>query len=116
MKKPIYRPQHNFLLVRVDKAKDETTESGIILPSVSAAPKPATGVVEALGPEAKIECKVGDRVLFPPYIAASIDSIAVDLGEHIFLLDQQILAVVGEHDPARDPCPVCGALPERTIH
>lgn len=107
-------PMHNYLLVRIERNREETKGAIVI-----ASPRPrksAVGIVEALGPEADEQFALGDRVLFPPFIGLQEDSGAFEYRsggiEYLFLLDESVLATIGERDPELDPCPVCGHTPD----
>lgn len=76
---------------------EETTKSGIVLPS-SAKERPQEAEVVAVGPggvvdgkEVKMEVKVGDKVLFSKYAGTDIK---LDAEEYVILKQNDILAVV----------------------
>jgi co-chaperonin GroES (HSP10) len=107
-------PMHNYILVRVERNREETKGAIVI-----ASPRPrksAVGIVEGVGPDADKGFKLGDRVLFPPFIGIQEESGAFEYRssgvEYLFLLDESILATIGEYDPEQDPCPVCKHAPD----
>ena len=58
------KPQRDIVLVKADKANNQT-KSGILI-SEEWVSHPLTGTIEALGPEV-VGLQVGDRILFERY-------------------------------------------------
>lgn len=90
------RPLADRVVIKKLEA-EETTKSGIVLPS-SAKEKPQEAEVVAVGPgtivdgkEIKMEVKVGDKVLFSKY---SGNEVKVDGEEYTIIKQEDILAVV----------------------
>jgi len=76
---------------------EETTKSGIVLPS-SAKEKPQLAEVLAVGPggmvdgkEVKMEVKVGDKVIYSKYAGTEVK---LDDEEYIIVRQSDILAIV----------------------
>ncbi len=76
---------------------EETTKSGIVLPSQSKE-KPQQAEVVAVGPggmvdgkEIKMEVKVGDRVIYSKYAGTEVK---LDEEEYIIVKQNDILAIV----------------------
>lgn len=77
---------------------EETTASGIIIPTSKKEEQPQQGIVLAVGPGAKdddgervaMEVKVGDSVLFSKY---SPDSVEIDGETYLVMREDAILAV-----------------------
>lgn len=76
---------------------EETTKSGIVLPS-SAKEKPQMAEVLAVGPgglvdgkEVKMEVKVGDKVIYSKYAGTEVK---LDDEEYIIVRQSDILAIV----------------------
>lgn len=92
------RPLQDRVLIRRVK-EEEKTSGGIIIPD-TAKEKPLEGEVVAVGKGKvlkdgtlrKLDVKVGDRVLFGKYTGSEVK---VDLGEHLVIREDEILAVVG---------------------
>lgn len=72
--------------------KEDTTKSGIVLPS-SAKEEPKIAKVIAIGSkvEKKGELKVGDKVMFPKF---SGDEVKLDGQEYTIIKAEHILAIV----------------------
>lgn len=90
------RPLGDRVVIKKLEA-EETTKSGIVLPS-SAKEKPQEAEVVAVGPgtvvdgkEVKMEVKVGDKVLFSKY---SGNEVKIDGEEYTIVKQEDILAVV----------------------
>ncbi len=104
-------PHHNYCLILIDRPQDQM-RGRIIIPAVTASPRSATGVVEAVGPDVE-GFKPGDEVLFPPYLGQMNDpenpayEYEWEGRKYLFLLDQQILAKIKE--TPEDICFNCGA-------
>ncbi len=94
------KPHHNYVLVRVLQHEEETTDAGIILPSGHTGQKPALGIIEKIGPDVQTDFKVGDKVLFPPYIGDMQNSTAqsyVHEGvQYLLIVEDAILATIQE--------------------
>jgi chaperonin GroES len=92
------RPLQDRVLIRRVK-EEEKTSGGIIIPD-TAKEKPLEGEVIAVGSGKvlkdgtlrKLDVKVGDRVLFGKYTGSEVK---VDVGEHLVIREDDILAVVG---------------------
>ncbi len=93
------KPLNDRLLVlRTDK--EEKSTGGIIIPD-TAKEKPMEGTVVAVGPgkrdesgkRAPMDVKKGDRILFAKYAGTEIN---IDGVEHLFMREDDILAVVDE--------------------
>lgn len=76
---------------------EETTKSGIVLPS-QAKEKPQQAEVVAVGPggmvdgkEVKMEVKVGDRIIYSKYAGTEVK---IDKEEFIIVKQNDILAIV----------------------
>ncbi len=91
------RPMNDRLLVlRTDK--EEKSVGGIIIPD-TAKEKPMEGTVIAVGPgkcddsgkRTPMDVKKGDRILFAKYAGTEIK---IDGVEHLFMREDDILAVV----------------------
>ena len=91
------RPMNDrVLVIRVDE--EQKTAGGIIIPD-TAKEKPHEGKVIAVGPgktndqgeRRPLEIEAGDRVLFGKYAGTEIE---VDGEEHIFMREDDILAVL----------------------
>ncbi len=68
--------------------QESRTPSGLILPE-TAKEKPQIGIVVAVGDDASIPVRVGDRVLFPKY---SGNEIRVNGGTYLILDADELLA------------------------
>ncbi len=93
------RPLNDRLLVlRTDK--EEKSTGGIIIPD-TAKEEPMEGTVVAVGPGKRddsgkrtpMDVKKGDRILFAKYAGTEIK---IDGVEHLFMREDDILAVVNE--------------------
>ncbi len=93
-----FRPLHDKLLVRRDKAEDRT-KSGIFLPE-KAKDTPKTGVVEAVGTGTlntdtghltPLSVKKGERVLFSSYAGTEIK---LNDEEYLVMSEEEIMAVI----------------------
>lgn len=93
------KPLNDRLLVlRTDK--EEKSVGGIIIPD-TAKEKPMEGTVVAVGPgkrdesgkRASTDVKKGDRILFAKYAGTEMK---IDGVEHLFMREDDILAVVNE--------------------
>lgn len=76
-------------IVAVAEAAATKTASGLYLPE-SAAEKPKTAVVEAVGPSAK-QLKVGDKIVYKGY---STTDVKVGDQEYILVREEDVLATV----------------------
>ena len=92
------RPLNDRVLVlRIEE--DDKTGGGIIIPD-TAKEKPQLGEIMAVGPgktgkdgnRIPLGVKVGDRVFFEKYAGTQVE---MDGGEHIFMKEDDILAVAG---------------------
>ena len=98
-KKVSVTPLHDRVIVKA-AAAEEKTAGGIIIPD-TAKEKPLEGEVIAVGNGKvlengtlrKLDVKVGDRVLFAKYSGSDVK---LELGEHLVIREDEILAVVGE--------------------
>jgi co-chaperonin GroES (HSP10) len=92
------KPHHNYVLVRVLQHEEETTDTGIILPSGHTGQKPSLGIIEKIGPDVQSDFKVGDKVLFPPYIGDMQNSTAQayvhERVNYLFIVEDAILATI----------------------
>ncbi|OQX51011.1 co-chaperone GroES [candidate division CPR3 bacterium 4484_211] len=93
------KPLGDRVLVR-PISKEETTESGIIIPDTAKEERPQEGEVLAVGP-GKLnekgerivpEVKVGDRVMFKKY---SPEELKIEGEEFLIVNESDILAVIG---------------------
>lgn len=93
-----FRPLHDKLLIKRDKAGDRTS-SGLYLPE-NAKDTPKTGVVEAVGTGTlntdtgnltPLTVKKGERVLFSSYAGTEIKLGAED---YLVLSEDEIMAVI----------------------
>lgn len=99
MAKPKIKPIGGNILVE-PVSKEQTTQSGIVLPDTVDKEKPQEGIVVALGTQRlsstgeKIDFNVkeGDKVLFKKY---SPDEVEVDGKEYLIMDEDAILAVLG---------------------
>ena len=91
------KPLDNRVIVtRVEE--EQRTAGGIIIPD-TAKEKPKEGKIVAVGPGKRddkgkripLEVKNGDRILFSKYAGTEIK---IDGGEHIFMKEDDILAVL----------------------
>jgi len=94
---PKLKPLNDKIIVKPIK-QEEVTKAGIVLPQ-TAEEKPEKGEVIAVGPgkllengqRAKMEVKVGDKVIFKKY---SPDEIKVDDKEYLIISEEDILAII----------------------
>ena len=95
---PSFRPLHDKILVRRDKAEDKTA-AGIILPE-KAKETPKIGTVEAVGTGSlntdtgaliPLTIKKGDKVLFTSYAGTEVK---IDGKEFLVMAEDEILAVL----------------------
>ena len=92
------KPLYDRLLIKRIEEKEQK-KGGIIIPD-SAKEKPMEGKVIAVGSgrvqkdgsRAKLEVKVGDRVLFGKY---SGQEIKIDSTEHVILKEDEVLGIIG---------------------
>jgi chaperonin GroES len=87
------QPLGDRVLVRVLE-EQEVTKSGIVLPDTIEKEKKAEGEIIAVGQGekiAKMNLKVGDKVMFGKY---SGDEVEIEKVAHKFLKDEEILAVI----------------------
>lgn len=92
------KPLSDYILIEPLK-EEEKTKSGIIIPQTADKEQPQEGKVIAVGPgkllksgeRAKMEVKVGDRVLFRKY---GPDEIKVDDKEYLIAKQEDILAIL----------------------
>ncbi len=93
------RPLQDRVMIRRIK-EEEKTSGGIIIPD-TAKEKPLEGEVVAVGNGKilkdgtlrKLDVKIGDRVLFGKYTGSEVK---VDIGEHLVIREDDILAIVGQ--------------------
>ncbi len=91
-------PLHDKVVIKA-ASKDETTASGIILPSSGDKERPEQGEVVAIGPgrmldsgsRAPMSVSVGQKVLFKKYAP---DEIKMDKEEYLVVSDGDVLAVL----------------------
>jgi chaperonin GroES len=86
-----FKPLLDKVLIKVDAA-EETTVSGIIIPS-AAKQKPQTGTVVAVGDKATT-AKDGDKVFFPHGGGAEI---TIDKSTYLILRESDILGIYGRN-------------------
>jgi chaperonin GroES len=95
---PAFRPLHDKILVRRDKAEDRTA-AGIILPE-KAKETPKIGTVEAVGTGSinhetgaliPLTVKKGDKVLFTSYAGTELK---LDGHEVLVMSEDEILAII----------------------
>lgn len=92
------KPLSDYILIEPLK-EEEKTKSGIIIPQTADKEQPQEGKVIAVGPgkllksgeRAKMEVKVGDKVLFRKY---GPDEIKVDDKEYLIAKQEDILAIL----------------------
>ena len=84
---PNVQPVGNYLLVKIEEAK-ETTDSGIVL-SEETQDKPCVAEVIAAGEDTNFT--KGERVVFSKY---GVTVIRIDGKDHSFLQDTDIIAVL----------------------
>jgi len=92
------KPLYDRLLIKRIEEKEQR-KGGIIIPD-SAKEKPMEGKVIAVGngrvqkdgSRAKLEVKVGDRILFGKY---SGQEIKIDDTEHVILKEDEVLGIIG---------------------
>jgi chaperonin GroES len=93
-----FRPLHDKILVRRDKA-DDKTESGLYLPE-KAKETPRMGTVEAVGTGSlnketgeliALTVKKGDRVLFSSYAGSELK---LNGEEFLVMSEEEVLAIV----------------------
>jgi len=92
------KPLGDRVVVKALEAKEETTESGIVLPD-SAKEKPQEGEVVAVGEGKKLESgerleldvSVGDKVVYGKYAGTEIE---FDGEEYLVISEKDILAIV----------------------
>jgi co-chaperonin GroES (HSP10) len=82
--------QHNYIVIEVDRAT-EGRLAGLLLPE-SARPAIPTGIVRSIGPQARVDIRVGDRVLFPPYGIG--EEVMFGGVRYMIMLDHEILGIV----------------------
>ncbi len=95
--KTTVRPMEDRVLVKPTDAETKT-KSGIYLPE-SAAEKPMTGKVVAVGPGAlnddgkriKMSVKKGDTVIYGKYAGTEVD---IDGVEHMIVKESELLGVI----------------------
>lgn len=96
------KPHHNYVLVRVLPHEEETTDGGIILVAGSTGQKPSLGIIEDLGPNVESAFKVGDKVLFPPYIGDLQNSTAQfyvhERVNYLLIVEDAILATIAPEE------------------
>ncbi len=81
----------NYVILKLKKAPPKTTESGIIIPDIAKSKEDTfMAFVFDIGPEAKVSCKIGDRVVFNQFDAKAVRK---DKIEYIILQDRNIMAV-----------------------
>ncbi len=92
------QPLGNRVVVKVLKAEEETTSSGIVIPE-SAQEKPQQAEVISVGPGEKkdgelvqADVEAGDRVIFGKYSGSEVE---VGGEEYLILNGDDILAKVG---------------------
>ena len=93
-----FRPLHDRVLIKVLDS-EEKTAGGIIIPD-SAKEKPIEGRVKAVGKgkigddgkTAKLEVKVGDKVLYSKYGGTEIK---FDGDDFLLMREDDVLAIVG---------------------
>ena len=92
------RPLGDRVIVK-PVTKEETTNSGIILPDTVDKERPEQGEVIAVGPgkvlengsRASMNVKVGDKVVFKKY---SPDEVKIETVEYLVISESDIMAVV----------------------
>ncbi len=87
------KPLGDRILVK-PLTSEEVTKSGIVLPDTAEKEKKEQGEIVAIGAGekiAKLNLKIGDKVLFGKY---SGDEVEMDKVEYKFLKDEDILGVV----------------------
>lgn len=88
------RPLFSNVIVKVSE-REETTESGVIIPDTVSADRPQHGVVESVGPgkEKPVCVSAGDEIVFKKY---SPDEVKIGEEKFLLLAEEDILAVVEE--------------------
>ena len=74
---------NDYVFLRYDKEKDKK-KSGIILSDVSK-DKPATAIVEAVGPDVK-HIKKGDEVIFDPFRPRQLSNVK---GKELYVIQEK---------------------------
>ena len=82
------QPLGDYIVATAEEAQTKTA-SGIYLPE-TAAEKPKTAKVVAIGPDAK-QVKVGDRIIYKTY---STTEIKVEGTEYILVKEEDVIATV----------------------
>ncbi len=93
------RPLGDRVLVK-PISKEETTESGIIIPDTATKEKPEQGEVLAVGPgemgengnRIPMSVQVGQKVMFTKYAPNEIE---IEGEEYLVIREKDILAIVG---------------------
>jgi chaperonin GroES len=91
-------PLNDRLIIKA-MAKEEVTQTGIILPDTGSKERPEQGEVIAVGPGKMMEngqrgtmsVKTGDKIVFKKY---SPDEVKVDGQEYLILSESDVLAIV----------------------
>ena len=84
----VLQPLGDYVVATAEEAQTKTA-SGIFLPE-SAAEKPKTATVTAVGPEAS-QVKVGDRIIYKNYSNTDVNVAGTD---YILVKQEDILATV----------------------
>ena len=92
------KPLHDNVVIK-PISMDETTKSGIVLPSTVDREKPEEGEVIAVGPGKQLdngqrfimEVQVGNKVMFKKY---SPDEIKIDGEDYLVISESDIIAVI----------------------
>lgn len=100
MKKKQIRPLHDRVIVRRIE-EDRTTPGGIVIPD-TAAERPSTGEIYAVGPGKALdngevrpmELKTGDRVLFGKYSGTEVK---LSGEEYVVMREDDVMCVIDEN-------------------
>jgi len=65
------QPINNYVLIKIEKEKEEKTEGGIIIPE-SAKEKPKEGEVIAISTGVQEQISIGDRVIYKDFSGTEI--------------------------------------------
>jgi chaperonin GroES len=92
------QPLSDHIIIEPQK-QEVKTKSGIVLPDTVAKEKPQEGKVTAVGPgrvlengtHAKMQVKMGDRVLFTKY---SPTEVKIDGKEYFVIKEEDVMAII----------------------
>lgn len=84
-------PIGDRVLVKV-KNKEIKTESGLLVAQTNPV-LPIYGIVVAIGDDRKIQCRVGDRVVFDKYAGVEVK---LNGDDHIVMFAHEVLGIIDE--------------------